>query len=172
MTTQPLVAILEDNLGRRAAMLEEVGELASLHFFGGVPEFESFVRENRDSIDAISLDHDLILPQAEERMLTPEERILSDQLGDGVLACKKLREIFGDLTIPNLVVHTSNNECRLEMLSTLGVTVPDDLPNGGTINEVDGYSSVAVVFPYNDVAWVKEVWGPTMRKLFEPANDD
>jgi hypothetical protein len=172
MQTNPLVVVLEDNLDRRSAMQAEVGDLADLQFFGGVPEFASFVQAHSNEVAAISLDHDLILPQAEERMLTPEERILSDQLGDGVLACQKLLDIFEGMNFPNIIVHTSNNGRRYKMLSTLDVVVPDDLTNGQTVLSTDGRRNVTVVFPYNDLSWVKDVWGPAMRKLFEPANDD
>lgn len=168
----PLIVVLEDNLERRAAMTEEVGDLANLQFFGGVPEFELFVRDNRDEISVISLDHDLILPQAEERMLTPDERLLSDQLGDGVMACEKLLDIFSKTTFPQLVVHTSNNGRRFKMLSILDVDVPEDLQNGGNVLSRDGRRNVTVVFPYNDVAWVEAVWGPTIRTMLTPANED
>ncbi len=168
----PKLVILEDEEERREAMIAEVGDLSEIQFFGNVTDFEIYVRANQEDIFAISLDHDLRLPKVRGKDPTPEERRQNEAFGNGVQACEKLVDIYGDDTLPKLIIHTNNPSRRFKMLSTLGVHVPGEstVESG---QSSDGRIAVTVVSPYgSNAAWISKIWGPAIRSLFTPSNDD
>lgn len=168
----PQIVILEDEEERRAAMTAEIGDLSQIQFFGSVADFETYVRENRDNIFAISLDHDLRLPKVRGKDPTSEEKKQNESFGNGVQACEKLIEIFKEAALPPLVIHTNNPSKRFKMLSALGVSVSGE----STIERAkngDGRIEVTVVSPFGtNASWIAKLWGPAVRDLFTPANDD
>lgn len=142
---QPLlshsIAILEDDPDRVAAMSAVLGELlpsARPVFFEDAPTMLAWLGEHLGDVDLISLDHDL--PVRRE--------------GEGrVIDCGTGRQVADWLagvppTCP-VIVHSSNEACAAGMMAVLG----------------EAGWPCRRVYPYGNLAWVREAWMGVVREL-------
>ena len=135
------IAILEDNLDRRAAMKAWLDDRLYSYehvFFDEAAEMIAWLEQHRDELLIVSLDHDLELkPTLDGRWADPGTgRMVADYLAEFPAVCPVL-------------VHSSNGIAADGMVTVL---------------QARGWA-VDAVRPYADTQWINESWWPTFRQM-------
>jgi hypothetical protein len=131
-----VVAILEDDEGRREAMLRHLalGEGLRVVVFPRAPDMIAWLRDHLDECALISLDHDLV------------STVKGDDPGSGTDVVLFLGERS---PICPVIVHTSNPLAAPGMIYFLR--------QGSWAHER--------VVPFNDLEWVEVAWAPTASAM-------
>jgi hypothetical protein len=143
--THMLIAILDDESERRAEMIQSLRDTlpdAEVALFDNAPAIVAWLRERLHDVAVLSLDHDLGPNRLEDGVLLDPGtgRDVTDFLAQVAASCP-------------VVVHTSNSHGATSMLATL---------------ELAGWHGHRVV-PVNDLAWIRERWGPLVARLLSSA---
>ncbi|MFM9966606.1 MAG: cyclic-phosphate processing receiver domain-containing protein [Planctomycetaceae bacterium] len=134
-----LIAILEDNLDRRAAMedrLQDRFPQFERRYFANAASMVEFLETNLDKLALIALDHDL------ELIETGNGQVRDPDTGRDVADFLAEREPFCPI-----VIHTSNSPAAIGMQTVL---------------QEAGWQ-VSRVLPFDDLAWIDADWFPTVR---------
>ena len=97
MSKKQTIVILEDDPNRIRQFKEKIGVASNLMIFTDVDPCIKYVKNNKDSIDMIFLDHDL----------GGEIYVDSSNHNTGYTMAKKIKEIYGD-SYPRTIVHSLN----------------------------------------------------------------
>ena len=133
------IVILEDNVDRCRVMQECIADRFPQYpvvYFRSAPVMIQYLDHSIDRVIAISLDHDL-----EPETLEPDEadpgigRDVADRLATRSPTCP-------------IVIHSTNTFGALGMKDVL---------------EQAGWLTYSVT-PFDDTAWIPQVWLPTMRR--------
>ncbi len=129
------IAILEDDLGRIAAMKEWLEDRLPMYehvFYHSADQMIDWLSQNINRVLIVSLDHDL---EPINQANPGTGRMVADYLG-----MKKAR-------FP-VLMHSTNRHAVTGMKLVLE----------------DAGWECAVVAPYDDLAWIGESWWPTLRQ--------
>ena len=135
-----IVAILEDNAGRIAAMrtcLTQMSNVAEILFFETAHDMVAWLDEHLGEVAMISLDHDLSLrDNAGRKVDCGTGRQVADYLAALPPTCP-------------VIVHSSNDVCAQGMFFTL---------------KDAGWPS-SRVYPCDDTAWIANAWIEQVRRF-------
>jgi len=137
---RPVVAILEDDPARVAAMSAVLGQsipAARPVFFEDAEQMLTWLAEHLDEVALISLDHDLPIRRDEENRLIDcgTGRQVADWLAARPPACP-------------VIVHSSNEPCAAGMNFAM---------------QDAGWTCMRV-YPRDDLAWIAAVWAEAVRE--------
>lgn len=97
MNKKQTIVILEDDPNRISSFKKKIGDASNLMIFTDVDPCVRYVKNNKDIIDMIFLDHDL----------GGEIYVDSNDHNTGYTMAKKIKEIYGD-NYPQTIVHSMN----------------------------------------------------------------